>query len=383
MVRMLTETPAGSAARAAVATLRSWRVARLALASVCALAAGCGTSYLMQAASGEWHVLHERVSIDQAIADPHTAPEVRAHLEQVRAARQFASRELGLPDNDSYRSYADIGRPYVVWNVVAAPEFSVVPERWCFPVAGCVAYRGYFHEQSARDFALGLETQGFDVTIDGVPAYSTLGKFADPVLSSMLRYGDDDLAATIFHELAHQLLYVRDDSEFNEAFATTVEEAGLERWLAHQGAAARMQAFRTAQQHEEELVALLAATRARLGQLYATALPRVTLSQRKAEAFTQLALDIRALERREGGAVLYEEWIAQGLNNARLASVATYFACVPGFRRLLHEQQDDLRRFYAAARRLAGLPQAERHAQLCTAPPGGGAEGPGKRSVAR
>src|SRR5215831_7345145 len=271
MVRMVTETPAASAPQTAVATLRSWQARVLALASACALLTGCGTPYLMQAASGEWHVLHERVPIDTVLADPHTPAPVQEHLEQVRAARQFASRELGLPDNDSYRSYADIGRPYVVWNVVATPEFSVAPKRWCFPVAGCVAYRGYFHEQSARDFALGLESQGFDVAVDGVPAYSTLGKFADPVLSSMLRYGDDDLAATIFHELAHQLLYVRDDSEFNEAFATTVEDVGLERWLAHQGVGAeRMQAFRNSQQREQELVSLLASTRSRLKQLYAS-----------------------------------------------------------------------------------------------------------------
>ncbi len=332
-----------------------------------ALLSGCGTPYLMQAASGEWHVLHERTPIDTAIADPHTPAAVREHLEHVRAAREFASRDLGLPDNDSYRSYADIERPFVVWNVVAAPEFSVVPKRWCFPVAGCVAYRGYFHEQSARDFALGLEAQGLEVAIDGVPAYSTLGKFADPVLSSMLRYGDDDLAATIFHELAHQLLYVRDDSEFNEAFATTVEDVGLERWLAHQGAAARMQAFREAQQHEQALVSLLASTRARLKQLYASELPRNAMVVKKAEVFTQLSTAIHALEQGSGVTVpLYEEWIAQGLNNARLASLATYFECVPGFMRLLHEQDDDLPRFYAAARRLAEQPRAERHARLCT-----------------
>ncbi len=320
----------------------------------------------MQAAGGEWHVLHERVPIDQVIADPHTTPAVREHLEQVRAARQFASQELGLPDNASYRSYADIGRPYVVWNVVAAPAFSVAPKHWCFPVAGCVAYRGYFYEHSAREFALGLETQGFDVAIDGVPAYSTLGKFADPVLSSMLRYGDDDLAATIFHELAHQLLYVRDDSAFNEAFATTVEDVGLERWLAHQGAVRRVQAFHAARQHEQELVRLLASTRARLKQLYASERPRPEMAVLKAEAFTRLAADMRALERRDGVSVpLYEDWIVSGLNNARLASVATYFDCVPGFMRLLHEQDDDLPRFYAAARRLAGQPRAERHARLC------------------
>jgi len=363
---MVTETPADSAAQTAVATLRSWQVRVVTLASACALLAGCGTPYLMQAASGEWHVLHERVPIETVLADPHTPAAVREHLERVRAARQFATSELGLPDNDSYRSYADIGRPYVVWNVVAAPEFSVAPKRWCFPVAGCVAYRGYFHEQSARDFALGLESQGFDVAVDGVPAYSTLGKFADPVLSSMLRYGDDDLAATIFHELAHQLLYVRDDSEFNEAFATTVEYVGLERWLAHQGATARMQAFRDEQQRERALVSLLTATRARLVQLYASPLPHDERVVKKAEVFTQLVIDIRALERRQGVTYpLYEEWIATGLNNARLASVATYFECVPGFTRLLHEQEDDLPRFYAAVRKLAELPRSERHAKLC------------------
>jgi len=334
---MLTEPPAGSAAKAAVATLLS-RVRKLTLAGACALLVGCGTPYLMQAAGGEWHVLHERVPIDEVIADPHTPPAV-----------------------------GDIGRQYVVWNVVAAPQFSVEPKRWCFPVAGCVAYRGYFHEQSARDFALALEAQGFDVAVDGVPAYSTLGKFADPVLSSMLRYGDDDLAATIFHELAHQLLYVRDDSEFNEAFATTVEDAGLERWLAHQGETRRMQAFRDEQQRERELVDLLTPTRARLKELYAAPLPRAGMVVKKEEIFTQLAADIRALERREGASVpLFEEWIAAGLNNARLASVATYYDCVPGFRRLLHEQGDDLPRFYAAARALAEQPRAERHARLCT-----------------
>jgi predicted aminopeptidase len=339
----------------------------LTLAGTCALLAGCSTPYLMQAASGEWRVLHERVSLETAIADPHTSPAVRAHLERVRAAREFASHELGLPDNDSYRSYADIGRQYVVWNVVAAPEFAVEPKRWCFPVAGCVAYRGYFHEPAARDFALGLESQGFDVAVDGVPAYSTLGKFADPVLSSMLRYGDDDLAATIFHELAHQQLYVRDDSEFNEAFATTVEDAGLERWLAHQGETARMPAFRDRQRRERELVELLTAARARLKELYASPLPHQEMVVRKAQIFTQLAADIRALERREGvSAPLYEEWISAGLNNARLASVATYFDCMPGFMRLLQEQGGDLPRFYEAARQLAGEARAERHARLCT-----------------
>jgi len=361
---MLTETlrrgaPAGPAARGA-------RTALILL--VCALSSACGTTYVAQAASGQWHVMHERVPIDEVRADPKTPADVRAHLTQVRAARAFASEELKLPDNKSYRSYADIGRPYVVWNVVATPEFSVVPQRWCFPVAGCVAYRGYFHEDSARKFAASLAAEGFDVAIDGVPAYSTLGKFADPVLSSMLRYGDDELAATVFHELAHQLLYVRDDSAFNEAFATTVEDEGLRRWLEHQGTAARISEYRVEQAREERFVKLLAEARGRLARLYASRLSPGLLRERKAQEFAALADEIHAFEQRERVTYpLYDEWIKQGLNNARLASVATYYDCVPGFRKLLAQEGQDLPRFYEAARALSKLPRGERHARLCGA----------------
>ena len=364
---MVTETPA----RGASGHRSKARVARgvhaLLLAVTCALSSGCATPYLLQAASGEWRLLHRRVPIDSMLADPHTPPELRAHLEEVRAAREFASHELGLPDNTSYRTYADIGRPYVVWNVVAAPEFSVQPRRWCFPVAGCVAYRGYFRERAARDFATALAARGFDVVVDGVPAFSTLGRFADPVLSSMLRYGDDELAATIFHELAHQLLYVRDDTEFNEAFAVTVENAGLERWLTHQGATDRLRRFRAQQADEAAFAGLLSQTRARLARVYASGTTRDEMRERKAEAFAALADDIRALERREGVTYpLYEEWITEGLNNARLVSVSTYYGCLPGFQRVLTEAGGDLSRFYAAVREIARLPRAERHARLCT-----------------
>jgi predicted aminopeptidase len=358
---MLTETVAHGAARGAARRRRA-----VLIPALCALLSGCGTPYLMQAASGEWHVMRARVPIDQVIADPHTPQELRTRLELVRAARQFASNDLGLPDNKSYRTYADIRRPYVVWNVVATPEFSVVPHHWCFPVAGCVAYRGYFHEASAAKFAAGLAAHGYDVAIDGVPAYSTLGKFADPVLSSMMRYGDDELAATIFHELAHQLLYVKDDSAFNEAFATTVEDAGLERWLAHQGTPARMQEFRTEQVREAAFVKLLAGARARLATLYASGLTPEPMRQQKAAILAALGVDIRAFERREGVSYpLYDAWIKEGLNNARLASVATYYDCMPGFKRLLAQEDNDLPRFYAAARELAHRSRPERHARLC------------------
>jgi predicted aminopeptidase len=370
MVRMLTETPPRDASKSAVG-LRALRTALLALAT--ALLSGCGTLYVMQAANGQYHVLRARVPITKVIADPHTPPELRTTLTQVQAAREFASHELGLPDNSSYRSYADIGRPFVVWNVVATPEFSAHPVEWCFPIAGCVAYRGYFSEQRARQFANALAVRGFDVAVDGVPAYSTLGKFADPVLSSMLPYGDEVLAATIFHELAHQLLYVRDDSEFNEAFATTVENSGLERWLAHQGQPGRMREFLEDQANAQQLEGLLAATRKRLAVLYTSGTPREEMRLRKAVIFHELGVQVQDFERHSGVSYpVYEEWIAKGLNNADLASLATYYDCVPGFTRLLDAEDNDLPRFYAAARKLADLPRAERHARLCV-----GAETPG------
>jgi predicted aminopeptidase len=350
MVRMLTET--------------SGRGVLLATAA-CTVLSGC---YLMQAAVGQYRVLHARAPIDALIADPATDPKLRARLTEVHAAREFAARELGLPDNASYRSYADIGREFVVWNVVAAPEFSLQPRHWCFPVVGCVAYRGYFHERQARELALALEARGFDVVVEGVPAYSTLGKFADPVLSSMLRYDDDELVATLFHELAHQLIYVKNDSSFNEAFATAVEEEGLKRWLAQRGAAQRIEAFRLERQRETALLALLAPARARLAALYESGSPFAEMRAAKQGILAQLAADIRALERCEGVHYgVYDEWMMRGLNNAQLASIATYYDCVPGFERLLAAQQGDLPRFYAAVRALADEPRDERHAQLCVA----------------
>ncbi|MGH8140729.1 MAG: aminopeptidase [Steroidobacteraceae bacterium] len=328
---------------------------------------GCATLYLAQAASGQWHVLRSRRPIDSVVIDPRTPEALRARLLEVREAREFAVTELHLPDNRSYRTYADIKRPYVVWNVVAAPEFSVQPKRWCFPIAGCVAYRGYFSEKRARAFAARLSRQGFDVTVGGVPAYSTLGKFADPVLSTMMRYGDNDLAAIIFHELAHQLLYVKNDSEFNEAFATTVEDAGLQRWLTLRGRADLMRHFLEDSANDRAFVELFARARARLARLYSSGIAHGPMRERKVEEFAQLTSEVRALQRQQGGQS-YQSWLAEGLNNAHLASIATYYECVPGFEHLLAEENGDLVRFYAAARALGRLPRAARHARLCQAP---------------
>ena len=342
---------------------------RLALAAVLLTAlCGCGsTLYLLQAAGGEWHVMHSRKPIVQVIDDPQTPQPLILELAEVREARDFASRVLKLPDNQSYRTYVRIDRPYVVWNVVAAPALSVEPKQWCFPIAGCVAYRGYFKETRARAFAAGLKRRGYDVVIEGVPAYSTLGKLPDPVMSTMMRYGSDELAAMIFHELAHQLLYVQNDSRFDEAFAVTVENEGLKRWLEYRGQPARIEVLQRERAEDQQFIALLRHTRDRLAQLYASNAPRPQKLRGKRRIFADLAAGIRALERRLAvHSPLYDEWIAEGLNNAELASVDTYYDCVPGFERLLQREDDDLPRFYDAARNLAREPQATRDAQLCT-----------------
>src|SRR5215469_4532131 len=361
---MLTEK-----ARLAPMSAMSKAALRLALAAVLIAAlSGCSsTMYLLQAAGGEWHVMHARKPIVQVIDDPQTPQPLILELAEVREARDFASRVLKLPDNQSYRTYVKIDRPYVVWNVVAAPELSVQPKQWCFPIAGCVAYRGYFSEDRARAFAAGLEQQGYDVVIEGVPAYSTLGKLPDPVMSTMMRYGSDELAAMIFHELAHQLLYVQNDSRFDEAFAVTVEQEGLKRWLEYKGQAARIEVLQKQRADDGQFIVLLRHARDRLTQLYASNGSRQAKLRGKRQIFADLAADIHALERQLAvRAPLYDEWIAAGLNNAELASVDTYYDCVPGFERLLQRESGDLQRFYDAARKLAREPMATRDAQLCT-----------------
>jgi predicted aminopeptidase len=323
--------------------------------------------YVAQAARGQWQVMHARQPIDKVIASDRTAPELRDRLTEVRAARDFASRELGLPDNGSYRSYADLKRPYVVWNVVAAPEFSVNPKRWCFPIAGCVAYRGYFKEAKARRFAASLERQGFDTYVGGVAAYSTLGKFKDPVLNTMLGYGDDELAAIIFHELSHQLIYVPNDSEFNEAFATAVEEAGLERWLKFRGREADLGRYQARQSRQQQIIALFSGARTRLSALYKQKIAPEAMRERKAEIFRMLDEQIADLEKRLGIRSSYRN-SGKGLNNAYLASIATYYDCVPGFERLLASKDGDLKMFYDAVREITKKPRVERHKLLCQSP---------------
>jgi predicted aminopeptidase len=348
-----------------------YRIARVLTIAAAALPlTGC---YLMQAAGGQMAIASRREPIAEVIADSGTPPELRTRLEYVAAARDFASRELGLPDNDSYRSYADLGRPYVVWNVFATPEFSVEPRRWCFPIAGCVVYRGYFSEESAKRYARKLRRRGDDVAVGGVAAYSTLGHFKDPVLNTMLGWSDAQLAATLFHELAHQVVYVPGDSQFNESFATVVEEAGLERWLAVRHRMEDLDAWQQQRERQSQFVALLLKARDKLRELYQSALPEEAKRDRKQYEFGELKLEYSQLRQQEWhGYAGYDRWFDRTLTNAHLVSAATYYGCVPGLRRVLSEAGGDLPRFYEAAKQLARLDQDQRALAVCGAvsPPG-------------
>jgi predicted aminopeptidase len=340
--------------------------ARIRAALIVALiAASSGGCYLLQSVQGQLSLMSKREPITRVLDQPSTPPALRTQLEAVTSIRDFASRQLGLPDNGSYRSYADLGRAYVVWNVVAAPEFSVDPKEWCYPIVGCVAYRGYFNEQRARRFAAGLRGRGFDVTVGGVAAYSTLGHFNDPVLNTMMGWNDVELASIIFHELTHQLLYVPNDSSFNEALATTVEEEGVRRWLRAQGRDADLAAHLVQQEHYLKVIDLLSATRAELRTIYASGLAPEPMRERKRAEFAALRESFALLKADWGGHAPFESWFAQDLNNAHLASIATYFTCVPGFERELKAAGGDLPTFYARVRKLAKLDQEKRDAIVC------------------
>lgn len=315
-----------------------------------------------QLASGQWQLLQAREPVAKVIADPARPQQLREHLVQSQKARTFASEQLHLPDNQSYRLYADIGRPYVVWNVFATQEFSLSAQNHCFPIAGCVAYRGYYSQGAARGEAALLKQQGMDVSIGGVEAYSTLGWFNDPIMSSMLGWGDERLATLIFHELAHQRFYVKDDTEFNESFATFVEQEGTRQWRAARGLAPIGSA---ALQQRDQFTQLVLDTRKRLETLYAQPLAADAMRRAKAAEFERLRSDYRRVRDSQwGGDKRYDAWMNLPMNNARLLPFGLYDQWVPAFAALFRQEGGNWLKFYAAVERMGQLPVAQRKAAL-------------------
>lgn len=328
---------------------------------------GCSSvAYYWQGISGELDLL-ERAQPIPEVLQTTSDPVVKRKLERVLAIRTYASHELGLPDNASYRRYTDLGRRFVLWNVFATPALSLTPRQWCFPVAGCVNYRGYFAESDAREEAARLAAEGDDVYIGGVPAYSTLGYFADPVPSSFLRYPDTEIARLIFHELAHQVAYARDDTVFNESFAVAVEEEGLRRWLEAQNDLELSAQAATSHRYREGFQKLVERARASLLALYAGNESDAEKLRAKTAAFEEMRAQYVTLKQEWGGFAAYDYWFGQGPNNASLAAVGLYTQKVSLFRALLTAEGADLPRFYARVKALAALPKAERDAELAGA----------------
>jgi predicted aminopeptidase len=328
---------------------------------------GCtAVTYYWQGVRGQLDLLERARPIPTVLATTDD-PALKRKLERVLAIRDYASRELGLPDNPSYRSYTDLGRRYVLWNVFATPELSLEPHQWCFLVAGCVNYRGYFNEAAARTEASQLGATGDDVYVGGVPAYSTLGYFNDPMLSTVIRYPDTEVARLIFHELAHQVAYAKDDTVFNESFAVSVEEEGIARWLAAQNDPALTAQFNTSQRYRQGFHTLIDRIHGELVALYASSASVEEKRAGKAAAFASMRAAYDAMKKAWGGFAAYDAWFAQGPNNANLAAVGLYSQKVPEFHALLVADGGDLPRFYAHVKTLAKLPKVERDSALAAA----------------
>jgi predicted aminopeptidase len=343
--------------------------ALLALAALVCGTSGCSSlGYIGQSVGGHLELMRLAKPVDQWIDDESTNAKLRRKLALTQRMRQFAVRELHLPDNASYKRYADIGRNAVVWNVVATPELSLQLKTWCFPVMGCVGYRGYFDKANADAMAATLRAQALEVDVYGVPAYSTLGWTnwfgGDPLLSTFIGWPDAEVARLVFHELAHQVAYAADDTAFNESFAVTVERLGGAKWLALEGDAPSLREFNAVQTRREDFRALTMKTRAALVAVYSAPIADDDKRRRKAEIFAVMRDDYAKMKtERWGGFTGYDAFMARA-NNASLAVQGAYNDLVPDFERLFERKGRDFDAFYAEVKRLAALPKAERHATL-------------------
>ena len=334
----------------------------LLLIGLAAALAGCtGVGYYAESLNGHLKIMAARQDVAGLVADPGTPAELKARMASASAIRQFASEALDLPDNASYRSYVDLGRDYVTIAVFAAPEFALAPVAKCFPVFGCVPYQAFFSPDNARKAATALQAEGLDVHVSGVTAYSTLGWTSDPLLSTMFRGDEASLAALVFHELAHQRVYVQDDSAFNEGFATAVEISGVRRWLSARGDAEGLRRYEAGRARMADFLGLIAETRKELSAVYGGTGTEAQKRAEKAAAIARLGQRYRRMrDGRWNGFDGYDAWFAAPINNARLAATSVYNDLVPDFLRLFELCGGDYGRFYAAVERIGGPDRAQR-----------------------
>ena len=329
------------------------------------LLSGCAElQYYGHAFSGELDVLSKRRPIPEVIDDPDTAPEVAEKLKFVERAHDFAISDLSLPDSDSFRSYSDVGRPYVLWNVFATPELSLATKQWCYPFFGCLGYRSYFDKAYAESVAMELQQQGWDVHVAPSPAYSTRGFFTDPIYSPMLRYDDLILAGILFHELAHEKIYFKNDSELNESFAVAVQNEGVKRWLIHEDKPAYYADYVIDQQRDKQFVSLLLKYRKKLAVVYQSEKTDNEKRASKTRILNLLRRNYDKLRKSWDGYSGFDHWFTGALNNARLAPVGTYQGHVAAFAALIQRSNGNLPVFYQQVEKLSELPMAERRKKL-------------------
>ncbi len=328
----------------------------------------CATvGYYSQSVRGHMSIWFGRQDIEQklvATGEDELSPEAQRWLRRVLQIRSFATRSLALPDNYSFKSYTNIGRAHVLWNVVAAPEFSLSPKRFCFPIAGCLSYKGYFAKTAALKEAGRLRAKGYDVYVGAVSAYSTLGWFADPVLSSFINWTEDVLSGLIFHELTHQVVYVKGDTVFNESFATVVEMEGITRWMKERNKPELVKLSRLNKVREAQFIEMVLKYKRTLSKLYQTKFKASDKRVQKRKIIENLRIDYSRLKKKWGGFKGYDHWMSHSLNNAKLASLSTYYKFVPAFQQLLKNVENNLPQFYREVERIGAMPIAQRHFTL-------------------
>ena len=327
--------------------------------------AGCADlGYYWHSASGHLEVMERRVDIDEMLADAELEAGLRERLELIKEIRRFSVERLDLPDNDSYLSYAELDRPYLIQNLFAAPEFSTQLYRWCYPVVGCASYRGYYDDERLQAYVEELEAEGFEVYIGKVSAYSTLGWFDDPVLSTFIDWPDHRLAGLLFHELMHQQIYIDDDTTFNESLATAVQQVGTELWLESRNREDQIERMSEWLRYRAEVMALIEATRGRLDGIYQRDIDDGPKRDLKAETFERARRMHAEIAARHGIRSGYTRWFAGELNNAKIGSVSTYNAMTPAFIAMIRAFDYDFSGFYGYVARLGEFEKKQRNACL-------------------
>lgn len=325
-----------------------------------AFISGCSTvNYYAQSIQGQFEVIQKRQNIKPLLSSNKLSNSLRNRLETVLELRKFSTDQLGLPNNNSYLSYADLERNYVIWNIFATEEFSLSPIKWCYLIVGCLGYRGYFSETEAKQHAMKLKEQGHDIYLGGVSAYSTLGWFDDPVLSTMLRWSDVQLATVMFHELAHQQLYIKNDTEFNESYAEAVATIGVTKWLEQSTDYKLLSEYIQAQSQEKQFISLVMKYKTVLGELYRSETDKKQMLLQKAMVFKQMEDEYKILSR-HWKKDRYAHWFSADLNNAKLAAVVTYQQYTSSFIKVFNKLGRDLERFYSLIKSLSKCKQVER-----------------------